>query len=583
MVNKVTAGLTLAFLRGCLCLMPENGDVIPPSSNSLPGCTCKWIETASSIGKQMKLTQDGYKCEGTIAFPDKYAGDDCCCCTRHCLRQNRCTIGQCADMGIDIGQEELDAEFSPGPRVHNALYTRCSKKYSSRMWAQIACLNDEDCEYIQDYNCDDKAWRYCGKMDEQFSGDEKGCTLNKKWTPGPQVANNLLTKCSNSKYGSLAWAQTTCEADPGCDWIHDWQDDGNAWRFCGSKAQIQPGDKKAASMFKTLGDGLIRLRDSRYAGAALSVEKGGNKDKGRVWMWSITKDEWQTWEIRADGTIRLKAYPDYALSMEEGGCRNQGGVHMARINDGDSLSMNVVWKVHEDGTIRPKAFDKCPLAIQANQHRDRGRVWMWGFVNKDVWQTWGGIPKAIPKGPPQSKKKTKEAPPDEDEEAENPKDADQEDEEDPKKARLYLTWKATGCPNLPSSSWGGWAWYLKQKDGTVLYDIYQWCVLKSSKHRAACCAGKSCKPKCRKQKKFIEKGSLLQFTQDDEDDALIGNSTANHEAAFLSYSDFVDEPEKDVSHPIDAQESLSPEAQSAMDSDETTNSTEQGNSHIIDV
>merc|ERR1719321_2635771 len=495
----------ILFLRGCWCqtLQPENGDPIPPPSNSLPGCTCKWLQMNTGKGKQMKISQDGYDCKGTVAFPDKYSGDDCCCCTRHCLRHSRCTIGQCADMGIDIGQEELDAEFSQGPRVHNAIYTRCSKKYATRAWAQIACLNDAGCEWIQDYNCDNRAWRYCGKIEDQFSGDEGGCSLNKKWTPGPEVGNDLYrTRCSNAKYGSLAWAQTTCEADPGCDWIHDWQSDGNAWRFCGNKAQMEPGDEKAASMLKTMGDGLIRLRDSRYANAALSVEAGGNKDKGKVWMWSITRDEWQTWEIRADGTIRLKKYPEFALSMEEGGCRNQGGVHMARINEGDSLSMNVVWKVYDDGSIRPKAFDKCPLAIQANQHRDRGRVWMW-TVNKDVWQTWGGMPKPLLKGPAIKKGKKTEGTPDEDEDEENAKDGDQVQEADPKKARLYLTWKATGCPATPSSSWGGWAWYLKQKDSTVLYDMYQWCVLKSKKHRAACCAGKSCKPKCVKQKKWV--------------------------------------------------------------------------------
>lgn len=370
---------------------------------------------SSTRGKQMKIGQDGYQCTGAVAWPEKYAGDDCCCCTRHCLKQNRCTIGQCADMGIDIGQEELDVQFSLGPRVHNALYTVCSRKYASRKWAQIACLNDPGCEWLQDYACDDQNWRYCGKTDQQYSGDEQGCSLNKKWTPGPKVGNNLYSsKCSNAKYGSLSWAQTMCEADPGCDWIHDYESDGNSWRFCGNKAQMEPGDEKADSMFKTLGDGLIRLRDSRYATAALSVEEGGNKDKGKVWMWSITNDEWQTWEFLQDGTIRLKAYPDFALSMEEGGCRNQGGVHIAKIDAGDSLSMNVIWKVYDDGTIRPRAFDKCTLALQANQHRDRGRVWMW-TVNNDVWQTWGGIPKAIPKGPSISKsKKPAEKTPNED-------------------------------------------------------------------------------------------------------------------------------------------------------------------------
>lgn len=534
-------------------------------------------------GKQMKISQDGYDCKGTVAFPDKYSGDDCCCCTRHCLRHSRCTIGQCADMGIDIGQEELDAEFSQGPRVHNAIYTRCSKKYATRAWAQIACLNDAGCEWIQDYNCDDRAWRYCGKIEDQFSGDEGGCSLNKKWLPGIKAGNDLYrTKCSNAQYGSLAWAQTKCEADPKCEWIHDFNGDGNAWRFCGNKAQIEPGDEKADTMMKTMGDGLIRLKDPRYAGAALSVEAGGNRDGGKVWMWSITRDEWQTWEFRADGTIRLAKYPEYALSMQEGGCRNQGGVHMAKIGSG-SLSQNVVWKVYEDGTIRPRAFDQCPLAIQANQHRDRGRVWMWGSVNKDVWQTWGGLPKAIPKGPPI--KKTRRAPPDEDEDEESPKDSEQEDEEDPKVKRLYDTWKATGCPNTPSSSWGGWAWYLKQKDSTVLYDIYQWCVLTSKKHRAQCCAGKRCKPKCVKQKKWPGSSLLdLDFTEDDSEKAsfMAVNSTDALRLGTQSTIHVYDaddhnkrvygQPKKDHLYEktafmmANSTESLGPEAQSAVES-----------------
>lgn len=413
-------------------------------------------------------------------------------------------------------------------------------------------------------------------MEEQFSGDEKGCTMNKKWTPGPEAGNNLYSsRCSNAKYGSVAWAQTTCEADPGCDWIHDFDGDGKNWRFCGSKAQLQPGDEKAETMLKTLGDGLIRLRDSRYAGAALSVEAGGNKQNGRVWMWSITRDEWQTWEFRADGTIRLKAYPDYALSMQEGGCRNHGGVHMAKIDDGDSLSMNVVWKIDDDGLISPKAFGSCTLAIQANQHRDRGRVWMWS-KNKDVWQTWGGLPKAIPKGPKITKKSKAEPTPDEDEQAEEGKDSEQEDEQDPKKVRLYNTWKVTGCPNLPRASWGGWAWYLKQKDGTVFYDMYKWCTIKDKKRRLQCCAGKACTPTCSKQKSWPKEKSSLAQDSAEEEDSDEEKTTADEEQESTSSApeEFTEEEDEDSEEDLEEEKTASQTEDSTEEEEKTASHTE---------
>merc|ERR1712072_248277 len=76
-------------------------------------------------------------------------------------------------------------------------------------------------------------------------------------------------------------------------------------------------------------------------------------------------------------------------------------------------------------------------------------------------------------------------------------------EVDPKLQTLYNTWKATGCPNLPESMWGGWAWYLKQRKGTVLHDMYLWCTYKSKNHRRQCCQGKACTPKCVKQKDLV--------------------------------------------------------------------------------
>jgi len=78
---------------------PYNGDEIPKFAATFAGCRCIFNEVKRR-----------WKCEGTIAFPAKVAGDECCCCTLKCMWRNRCTNEQCEAIGIDQAEEVAEEE-----------------------------------------------------------------------------------------------------------------------------------------------------------------------------------------------------------------------------------------------------------------------------------------------------------------------------------------------------------------------------------------------------------------------------------------------------------------------------------------
>lgn len=73
---------------------PYEGMEIPSFIGTFPGCTCLFSET-----------QRRWKCQGTIAYPESVAGDECCCCTLKCQWKARCTNKQCLAIGIDQAEE----------------------------------------------------------------------------------------------------------------------------------------------------------------------------------------------------------------------------------------------------------------------------------------------------------------------------------------------------------------------------------------------------------------------------------------------------------------------------------------------
>ena len=52
-------------------------------------------------------------------------------------------------------------------------------------------------------------------------------------------------QCDNagSTYGTLAQAEAWCDADPACTWLHDWDCDGQNWRYCtGTRVEVSGGE-----------------------------------------------------------------------------------------------------------------------------------------------------------------------------------------------------------------------------------------------------------------------------------------------------------------------------------------------------
>lgn len=74
-------------------IRPEIGDKIPPFAKTFPGCGCTWQEP-------------GWKCSGTIAYPQSLQGQQCCCCSNDCLKSNQCEDDACLEIGFDQGAEQ---------------------------------------------------------------------------------------------------------------------------------------------------------------------------------------------------------------------------------------------------------------------------------------------------------------------------------------------------------------------------------------------------------------------------------------------------------------------------------------------
>merc|ERR1740130_515713 len=69
------------------------------------------------------------------------------------------------------------------------------------------------------------------------------------------------------------------------------------------------------------------------------------------------------------------------------------------------------------------------------------------------------------------------------------------------------TWRATGCPNMPSQAWTGWHWYFSQRSSptTVFNDMQTWCTSTAQNHKDQCCgSGISCTPTCTKQTGWVQ-------------------------------------------------------------------------------
>ena len=66
---------------------------------------------------------------------------------------------------------------------------------------------------------------------------------------GPNTDNDAYKKaCSGDEYGTLDWALKKCSGEETCTWLHDWDCDGDNWRWC--KGEIPHVGGKACTKTK---------------------------------------------------------------------------------------------------------------------------------------------------------------------------------------------------------------------------------------------------------------------------------------------------------------------------------------------
>ena len=66
---------------------------------------------------------------------------------------------------------------------------------------------------------------------------------------GPNTDNDAYKKaCSGDEYGTLDWALKRCSGEETCTWLHDWDCDGDNWRWC--KGEIPHAGGKACTKKK---------------------------------------------------------------------------------------------------------------------------------------------------------------------------------------------------------------------------------------------------------------------------------------------------------------------------------------------
>ena len=74
--------------------------------------------------------------------------------------------------------------------MKNSVSDDCSTEYGTVSWAIEKCDKDPNCQFIHDYGCDDKNWRYCPNLliDESLEYQGKACSRLKS---GKTIVQNL--------------------------------------------------------------------------------------------------------------------------------------------------------------------------------------------------------------------------------------------------------------------------------------------------------------------------------------------------------------------------------------------------------
>lgn len=132
--------------------------------------------------------------------------------------------------------------------------------YGTLQQAKAKCSAVAACTTLHDWGHDGNAWRACaGTMTAGGDAQAATYTIVRASAPGPtfeKAANvdnsewrQAHARCFPADsagwagHGTFNEAKQKCVAEPTCTGIHDWGDDGGAWRACAGR--MATGDGKA--------------------------------------------------------------------------------------------------------------------------------------------------------------------------------------------------------------------------------------------------------------------------------------------------------------------------------------------------
>ena len=78
----------------------------------------------------------------------------------------------------------LVVNYLNGPSVTNEAFTDCSQKTGDLKWAQDQCTPDTNCNWLHDWGCDGKGWRFCSNVNIDSKLGTGGCSKIKAGNTG---------------------------------------------------------------------------------------------------------------------------------------------------------------------------------------------------------------------------------------------------------------------------------------------------------------------------------------------------------------------------------------------------------------
>ena len=95
----------------------------------------------------------------------------------------------------------VDIEYTNGPSVKNSAgsYVCSGRKYGSLDWAKNECDKDPKCDWLHDWGCDNKNWRFCSGVQIDGHKGYGGCS---KIKPSNAVHFNVFYVITHIPYST---------------------------------------------------------------------------------------------------------------------------------------------------------------------------------------------------------------------------------------------------------------------------------------------------------------------------------------------------------------------------------------------